>query len=210
MVDDEPQILRALRINLSVRGYDVVTASTGAGALRAAAERRPDVVVLDLGLPDIDGIEVLAGLARLDARTGDRALGADRFGGQGRRAGRRRRRLRHQAVRYGRVPGPLARGAAARGGLGGHRRTGGGHRFVHRRPGREEGPQGRRRSTSDPHRVGYAGDAGAQPRKIGRPHRAAAGGLGAGLCRPRPTTYGSIWPSCAANSRTTRPIPGTC
>jgi two-component system KDP operon response regulator KdpE len=62
IVDDEPQILRALRINLSVRGYEVTTAATGAGALRAAAEVRPDVIVLDLGLPDIDGLEVLAGL----------------------------------------------------------------------------------------------------------------------------------------------------
>ena len=62
IVDDEPQILRALRINLSVRGYQVTTAATGAAALRAAAETRPDVIVLDLGLPDIDGLEVLAGL----------------------------------------------------------------------------------------------------------------------------------------------------
>src|ERR1700737_4292236 len=62
VIDDEPQILRALRINLSVRGYEVVTASTGAGALRAAAENKPDVVILDLGLPDISGIEVLGGL----------------------------------------------------------------------------------------------------------------------------------------------------
>lgn len=62
VVDDEPQILRALKINLSVRGYEVVTAATGSGALRAAAEQRPDVVILDLGLPDISGIEVLAGL----------------------------------------------------------------------------------------------------------------------------------------------------
>ncbi|MBF6329301.1 response regulator [Nocardia transvalensis] len=62
VVDDEPQILRALRINLSVRGYEVITASTGAAALRAAAEKHPDVVVLDLGLPDMDGIDVLAGL----------------------------------------------------------------------------------------------------------------------------------------------------
>jgi two-component system KDP operon response regulator KdpE len=62
VVDDEPQILRALRINLSVRGYDVMTAATGAAALRAAADRHPDVVVLDLGLPDMDGTEVLAGL----------------------------------------------------------------------------------------------------------------------------------------------------
>ncbi|HEU4361503.1 MAG TPA: response regulator, partial [Mycobacterium sp.] len=62
VIDDEPQILRALKINLSVRGYEVITAATGTGALRAAAEHRPDVVVLDLGLPDISGIEVLAGL----------------------------------------------------------------------------------------------------------------------------------------------------
>ena len=62
VIDDEPQILRALRINLSVRGYDVVTAATGAEALRTAAEHRPDIVVLDLGLPDMSGIEVLNGL----------------------------------------------------------------------------------------------------------------------------------------------------
>jgi two-component system, OmpR family, KDP operon response regulator KdpE len=62
VIDDEPHILRALRINLSARGYDVITAVSGAAALRAAAARRPDVVVLDLGLPDMSGIEVLAGL----------------------------------------------------------------------------------------------------------------------------------------------------
>jgi len=62
VVDDEPQILRALRINLSVRGYDVQTAATGAEALRVAAEQRPEVVILDLGLPDMSGIAVLAGL----------------------------------------------------------------------------------------------------------------------------------------------------
>lgn len=62
VIDDEPQILRALRINLSVRGYEVTTAANGAAALRAAAERHPEVIVLDLGLPDMDGIEVLAGL----------------------------------------------------------------------------------------------------------------------------------------------------
>ncbi|WP_425296279.1 response regulator [Nocardia asiatica] len=62
VIDDEPQIVRALRINLSVRGYEVITAATGGAALRAAADRHPDVVILDLGLPDMDGIEVLAGL----------------------------------------------------------------------------------------------------------------------------------------------------
>lgn len=62
VVDDDPQLLRALRINLSVHGYEVTTASTGAGALRAAAERSPQAVVLDLGLPDMDGTTVLDGL----------------------------------------------------------------------------------------------------------------------------------------------------
>ncbi len=62
IVDDEPQIVRALRINLTARGYDVLTAPDGATALSAAADGKPDVVVLDLGLPDMDGMEVIAGL----------------------------------------------------------------------------------------------------------------------------------------------------
>jgi two-component system, OmpR family, KDP operon response regulator KdpE len=62
VVDDEPQIVRALRINLSARGYDVSTAASGSEALRVAAAAKPDVVVLDLGLPDIDGTTVIEGL----------------------------------------------------------------------------------------------------------------------------------------------------
>ncbi|MET9630878.1 response regulator [Lentzea sp. NPDC006480] len=62
VVDDEPQIVRALRINLSARGYEVLTAHDGATALRLAADGKPDVVVLDLGLPDMDGTDVIAGL----------------------------------------------------------------------------------------------------------------------------------------------------
>lgn len=62
VVDDEPQILRALRINLRARGMSVVTAETGSEALLRAADAAPDLVILDLGLPDIDGIEVLGGL----------------------------------------------------------------------------------------------------------------------------------------------------
>jgi two-component system, OmpR family, KDP operon response regulator KdpE len=62
VVDDEPQIVRALRINLAARGYQVLTAFDGASALKAAAEGKPDVIVLDLGLPDLDGTEVIAGL----------------------------------------------------------------------------------------------------------------------------------------------------
>ncbi|ETZ71892.1 response regulator, partial [Mycobacterium sp. MAC_080597_8934] len=275
--DDEPQILRALRINLSVRGYEVVTASTGAGALRAAAEHKPDVVILDLGLPDISGIDVLAGLrgwltapvidlglpdisgidvlaglrgwltapvivlsartdssdkvealdagaddyvtkpfgmdeflarlraavrrntaasemeqpvvetesftvdlaakkvtkngsevhltptglptspgstcwraARLAHRAGDRVVRPHRFVGQGRSAGRRGRRLRHQTLWDGRVPGSAAGGGAPqhrglRDGTAG-RRNG----VVHRRPGRQEGHQERQRGAPHP------------------------------------------------------------
>jgi two-component system, OmpR family, KDP operon response regulator KdpE len=62
VVDDEPQILRALRINLAARSYDVVTAADGHAALAAAAKAVPDIVVLDLGLPDMDGIDVIRGL----------------------------------------------------------------------------------------------------------------------------------------------------
>ncbi len=62
VVDDEPQILRAMRINLRARHYDVAVAADGTTALRDAAGLRPDLVVLDLGLPDIDGIEVIHGL----------------------------------------------------------------------------------------------------------------------------------------------------
>jgi two-component system KDP operon response regulator KdpE len=62
VVDDEPQIVRALRINLSARGYEVLTAHDGGTALRLAADAKPDVVVLDLGLPDMDGTDVIAGL----------------------------------------------------------------------------------------------------------------------------------------------------
>lgn len=59
VVDDDTQILRALRTSLRVQGYDVVTASDGATALEAAASNDLDLVVLDLGLPDIDGTEVI-------------------------------------------------------------------------------------------------------------------------------------------------------
>jgi two-component system KDP operon response regulator KdpE len=58
VVDDEPQILRALTTNLRGAGYDVVTAATGEDALAQAATRSPDAVILDLVLPDLSGVEV--------------------------------------------------------------------------------------------------------------------------------------------------------
>jgi len=62
VVDDEPQIVRALSINLRARHYEVDTALDGATALHAATHRHPDLVVLDLGLPDMEGTEVIRGL----------------------------------------------------------------------------------------------------------------------------------------------------
>lgn len=62
VVDDEAALVRALAINLKARGYDVITAADGRAALEAVARSHPDVVLLDLGLPDLDGIEVLQGI----------------------------------------------------------------------------------------------------------------------------------------------------
>jgi two-component system KDP operon response regulator KdpE len=93
VIDDDPQLLRALRITLRAAGHDVATAPDGRSALRQAAAEHPDVIVLDLGLPDLDGTEVLAGLrpwytgpvlvlsARADSQDKVRALdaGADDY-----------------------------------------------------------------------------------------------------------------------------------
>ncbi len=62
VVDDDPQIRRALRINLRARSYDVDLAADGAAALRSVVDHPCDLVVLDLGLPDMDGVEVIHGL----------------------------------------------------------------------------------------------------------------------------------------------------
>ena len=62
IADDDPQILRALTVTLRARGYDIVTAGDGAEALEMAASHRPDLVMLDLGMPKLDGVEVIQGL----------------------------------------------------------------------------------------------------------------------------------------------------
>jgi two-component system KDP operon response regulator KdpE len=62
VIDDEASILRALRINLTAREYVVHTASDGTSGLRSASSDRPDVIILDLGLPDMDGAEVIRGI----------------------------------------------------------------------------------------------------------------------------------------------------
>ncbi|MCK9868332.1 MULTISPECIES: response regulator [Nocardiopsis] len=62
VADDDPQILRALRVTLRARGYDIVVATNGADALNTAVDQRPDLYVIDLGMPHLDGVEVIEGL----------------------------------------------------------------------------------------------------------------------------------------------------
>lgn len=64
VVDDEPQLLRALQVNLHAEGYTVLTALDGAAALQHAENSRPDIIVLDLGLPDINGVDVITRIRR--------------------------------------------------------------------------------------------------------------------------------------------------
>lgn len=62
VVEDEPRLRRGLRVNLEARGYQVDAAPDGASALASAARRTPDIAIVDLGLPDIDGVDVIVGL----------------------------------------------------------------------------------------------------------------------------------------------------
>ncbi|MEV0410711.1 response regulator [Streptomyces sp. NPDC050448] len=59
VVEDDPQLVRALKINLQARKFDVDEAGDGRSAIRLAADRKPDVILLDLGLPDMDGVDVI-------------------------------------------------------------------------------------------------------------------------------------------------------
>ncbi|GGD70877.1 response regulator [Microbacterium murale] len=62
IADDDPQMVRALRITLAAHGYDIVAAADGAAAIAAAAQTHPDIILLDLGMPRLDGIEVIHAL----------------------------------------------------------------------------------------------------------------------------------------------------
>ncbi|MDY0830080.1 response regulator [Microbacterium sp. BG28] len=62
VADDDPQLVRALRITLAAHGYDVVAAADGAAAITLAAQSHPDIVLLDLGMPHLDGVQVIEAL----------------------------------------------------------------------------------------------------------------------------------------------------
>ena len=62
IADDDPQLLRALRITLTAKGYEIVVAADGAQAIGAAIDHRPDLAILDLGMPRLDGVEVIQGI----------------------------------------------------------------------------------------------------------------------------------------------------
>ena len=122
VVDDEPPIRRFLRTSLGAAGYRVVTAEDAAGALTTLAAEKPDVVILDLGLPDRSGLEVITEIRKrspvpiivLSARSDERAkvqaldLGADDYVakpfGMGELTARLRAALRHAFQAQGELP----------------------------------------------------------------------------------------------------------
>jgi two-component system KDP operon response regulator KdpE len=122
VVDDEPPIRRLLRTSLHVQGYDIEEAATGAEAVALANSWKPDIVLLDLGLPDMDGVEVIRVLRAssavpivvLTAREDERGkvaaldLGADDYVtkpfGMDELAARMRTALRHRLQQQGAAP----------------------------------------------------------------------------------------------------------
>ena len=187
VVDDEPQLLRALRINLTARRYDVTTAPDGASALQAASTRPPDLVVLDLGLPDMDGVDVirhlrgwtlvpiivLSGHAGSSDKVHALDAGADDYVTKPFSLDELLARIHAVTRRTGAAEGAPAVTI-------GRYRVNLGERTVH--PLRPRGPG----AAADPHRMGTAGGAGQQPGQTDHPTQPAATGLGTRLPGPDP------------------------
>ena len=115
VVDDEPQIVRALKVVLREAGFEAVAAETAMQALDLAAVRPPDAAIVDLVLPDGDGVEVTRTLREWSEMPilVLSAVGEEEQKVRALEAGRRR--LHHQAVRRARARGPAAGRAAPRG-----------------------------------------------------------------------------------------------
>ena len=177
VVDDEPNILGAMEPLLRSHGYEVLTAMSGRGAIAAAAREQPDLIVLDLGLPDMDGVEVCRTVRDdggppiivLSAR------GAEARQGAGARCGSRR--LRDEAVRRGGTAGAHPRGAAASGSRGAGERSGDARRSGDRSRSQSRHPR-RRGDQAD----AEGARAAALPRAASRPRahasRDSEGGVG--------------------------------
>ena len=176
VVDDEPQILRALDVNLRARGYGVDLAASGEEALVHASEHPPDLIVLDLGLPGISGIEVIAGvrgwskvpIVVLSARDAERdkidALdaGADDYV--------------TKPFGMGELLARVPRGAAPR--PCGRRRADGEHRRLRHRPRDRTRASRRRRRAAHSDRMGHRRDARSQRGQAREPAAVAAAGVG--------------------------------
>ena len=112
--DDEPQIVRALKVVLRDAGFEALPAETAEEALDAAAVRPPDAAIIDLVLPDGDGVEVCRALREWSEMPILVLSAVGEEDAEGARAGGRRRRLRDQAVRPARAGRAAAGGAAPR------------------------------------------------------------------------------------------------
>ena len=101
VVDDEPQITRVLKTTLASHGYAIRTARDGDEAVQVMKDWTPDLVITDLRMPNMNGLELVPACARKSASADHRALGPGRGKDQGGGARCRRRRLRHQALQRG-------------------------------------------------------------------------------------------------------------
>lgn len=167
VVEDDPQLVRALRINLQARRFEVEEAGDGSAALWLAAARKPDVIVLDLGLPDMDGIDVIKGVrgwseipilvlsARHTSENKIRALdaGADDYVTKPFSTDELLARLRVAARRQ---EAPAASQATEVSVVTPDE--------IHHRPGREEGVAGRAQRTAHPDRMAPGEDPDHPPR----------------------------------------------
>ena len=209
VVDDEPQILRALAINLRARGYEVHTAGNGADALAAAAANPPELVVLDLGLPDMDGTDVIAGLRGWTAVPVLVLSGRSDSSRQGGRPGCRRGRLRHQTFRHGRAPREVTRDVTTRSSSRGG--PAGGDLREHRgRPGASQGTRDGADVRLDAHGVAPSRSPRSAPWAACSVRSICWPRCGAPVTRPPAETCACTWGSSGASSRRTRLVRVIC
>ncbi len=208
VADDDPQLVRALRITLAAHGYDVVAAPDGAAAIALAAQAHPDLVLLDLGMPQLDGMQVIEALRGwttapiivVSGRTGSadkvEALdaGADDYVTKPFQIDEllaRLRALSRRTHRRERRPGRLVRGC---------RRSTSPRSPCH---------AAARGCTSRPPNGGCWSSSPAIPARSS-PGRRCSRRSGRARASPTPATCGSTCRSCARSSRPTRRTPSTC